>query len=71
MNRKDDPDQRTRFRSERLFQSQGEWFCNTREGSVLGPFGRREGAYTALRQHLLDQGIRMSSDVWDQPGASS
>ena len=72
MNRQDDSDQkRTRFQSERLFRSQGEWFCNTREGKVLGPFARSEDAVTAVREYLLELGIRVTRDVWDQPGTSS
>jgi hypothetical protein len=71
MKRKDDPDQKTRFRSERLFLSQGQWFCNTREGKVLGPFARREDAVTALGKYLRDLGIRPSGNVWDEPGTTS
>ena len=70
MNRKDDADQKTRFRSDRMFQSQGQWYCNTREGPALGPFLSREAAFPALRQYLLEQGIRLTGDVWDSPGAS-
>ncbi len=70
MHRKDDTDQRTRFRSARMFQSQGQWYCNTREGRVLGPFLGREAIFPALRQYLLEQGIRLADDIWDVPGAS-
>jgi hypothetical protein len=64
MNRHDDSDdKRTRFQSERLFQSQGKWFCTIREGKVLGPFARREAAFPALRQHLLDLDIPVTRDV--------
>ena len=71
MDRKDDVEKKTRFRSERLFTSQQQWFCTTREGKVLGPFARRESAFDALRAHLLELGIRPSGDVWDEPGIST
>jgi hypothetical protein len=38
---------------------------------VLGPFARGEDIVAALRQYLLDLGIRVTRDVWDQPGALS
>jgi hypothetical protein len=37
---------------------------------MLGPYPNREGAVLALREYLIEMGIR-PSDVWDRPGASS
>ena len=71
MDRSDDVETKTRFRSERLFLSQHQWFCSTREGEVLGPFARHEQAVDALREYLLGLGIRPGGDVWDEPGISS
>jgi len=70
MNRKTDTDGKTRFRSERFFLSQGQWYCSTREGKMLGPYPNRDGAVLALREYLIEMGIR-PSDAWDRPGASS
>jgi hypothetical protein len=71
MNRTTDTDQRTRFRSERFFLSQDRWYCTTREGRTLGPFARRDDAVAALREYLMELGVRPTSDPWDRPGASS
>jgi hypothetical protein len=71
MSRKTDTEERTRFRSERFFLSQDQWYCSTREGTILGPFPRRDVAVDALRDYLLAMGIRPDGDVWDRPGASN
>jgi hypothetical protein len=63
MNRKSDDTSKTRFRSDRFFNSQGEWYCATREGTTLGPFGSRDQAQSALIDYLLSLGIR-PDDVW-------
>ena len=71
MNRKTDTDGKTRFRSERFFLSQGQWYCTTREGKMLGPYPSRDGAVAALREYLIELGIRPSDNVWDRPGTTS
>lgn len=63
MNRQSDTTSTTRFRSDRFFSSQGEWYFTTREGVTLGPFESRELAQAALLDHLLTLGIR-PDDVW-------
>lgn len=70
MDRKTDKDSKTRFRSERYFLSQGQWFCTTREGKMLGPFKDRDTAVAGLRTYLIELGIR-PTDTWDAPGSSS
>jgi hypothetical protein len=70
MNRQTDTTAKTRFRSERFFTSQGQWFCNTREGRILGPFPNREEAQSALLDYLLELGIR-PQDAWSAPGAQN
>lgn len=58
-----------RFRAERFFLSQGAWYCNTREGTVLGPFKDRDAAQAALIDYLMAQGIR-PDDAWHKLGAT-
>jgi len=67
MNRKTDDQAKTRFRSERFFLSQGQWFCSTREGPILGPFPNRDAAVSALQRYLIELGIRPEG-IWDRPG---
>jgi hypothetical protein len=57
----------TRFRSDRFFTSQGQWFFNTREGTTEGPFASRTDAESALVGYLLEQGIK-TADVWYRAG---
>jgi hypothetical protein len=71
MDRKTDAETRTRFRSDRFFVSQGQWFCNTRdEPAPLGPFTDRARAEAALYRFLVDQGIDLADDPWGRPGAT-
>jgi len=64
-----DADGGFRFRAERFFSAQGAWYCNTREGVVLGPFPDRQRAESGLSNYLRQQGIR-PSDIWEKPGAA-
>ena len=70
MNRDSDPKDKNFFRSERFFLSQGQWYCTTREGKILGPFPQRTDAVWALRDYLLSLGIRVETGVWDRVGVS-
>jgi Domain of unknown function (DUF6316) len=70
MNRKSDDQTKTRFRSERFFLSQGQWFCTTREGPILGPFPSRDAAVAALYRYLIDLGVQPEG-VWERPGTSN
>jgi len=63
VNRNTDLPHTTRFRSERYFRSDGQWFFNTREGTTEGPFPTREAAHAALTDYLLAIGIK-PGDVW-------
>ncbi len=40
------------FRTDRFFQSEGEWYFMTREGSVEGPFESRRDAANRLATYL-------------------
>jgi Domain of unknown function (DUF6316) len=72
MKRTSDPKDLNRFRSDRFFVVDGKWYFTTREGSNEGPFASSEEAVAALRQYLMDQGIRVTgNEPWDIPGASN
>jgi hypothetical protein len=72
MKRKSDDKERTVFRTDRFFVSDGKWFFTTREGGNLGPFDSQEAAQDALVQYLLDQGIAPTEkSAWDRPGATN
>jgi len=40
------------FRSDRIYQSDGHWYCRTREGAPLGPFAAIETARGELAVHI-------------------
>ena len=42
-----------RFRSDRYSVSNGQWYCATREGDLLGPFENRDEAEVAMRDYLV------------------
>jgi hypothetical protein len=52
--RRDDTVQRTYFRSERIFSTNGSWYFATREGHQ-GPFRARPLVEAALRRFLCDR----------------
>src|SRR5262245_10519512 len=54
MRRREDKDDRTYFRSDRLFLMNGRWYFSTREGDY-GPFGSREIARAALARFVRDK----------------
>jgi len=51
MGRRDDVEDKTYFRSDRLFCSNGQWFITTREGAQ-GPYGNRDQAEVALKRFI-------------------
>jgi pimeloyl-ACP methyl ester carboxylesterase len=50
-NREGEPDER-HFRSDRIYESGGSWYCLMRGGAPLGPFPALETARRALAAHL-------------------
>ena len=54
MGRRDDVEEKTYFRSDRLFCSNGQWFITTREGAQ-GPYGKRDQAEAALKRFIGEQ----------------
>ena len=51
LHRVGEPDER-HFRSERIYESGGLWYCLTREGAPLGPFPALETAHGELAAHI-------------------
>lgn len=47
-------DDKTRFRSDRFFCEDGQWFFTTREHTIQGPFESREEAEKELEMYLHD-----------------
>jgi hypothetical protein len=56
-----------RFRADRFFTEQGAWYCNTREGTFLGPYVDREAADSALSDYLHELELQ-EQDVWERRG---
>ncbi len=47
-----DPRQPPQRRSARIYETGGQWFFDTREGTPMGPFASREAAIRGLRDFL-------------------
>ncbi len=54
MGRRDDVEDKTYFRSDRLFCSNGQWFFTTREGAQ-GPYRNRDQAELELRRFISEK----------------
>ena len=54
MRRREDNEDKTYFRSDRLFLMNGQWYFSSREGDC-GPFASREVARAALARFLPDK----------------
>ncbi|MCB1844158.1 MAG: hypothetical protein KDI09_14440 [Halioglobus sp.] len=52
MKRKSDTAKQTGARSSRMYQENDNWFFNTREGTVVGPFRDELEAYTQLEVYI-------------------
>ncbi len=68
MNRPNDPTDKVFFRSERYFESNGQWYFSTRETKDQGPFATRELASFELYAYLKTH-AGVQTDSWDTPGA--
>jgi uncharacterized protein DUF6316 len=57
--RKDDPLERTWFRTERIVQDGGKWYFMTREGTAEGPFNCQLDALQRLETYtkVINTGI--------------
>ena len=64
MKRKDETNTRTHFRSSRMFEENGCWYFNTREGEMIGPFKDELEASTKLEVYirLADTGLMSDAD---------
>ena len=45
------------FRSDRVYQGEGGWYCLTREGGLLGPFTSQEDASEQLDAYISTMGV--------------
>jgi hypothetical protein len=52
MYRKDDQDEKTRFRMDRIYMSNGTWYFSTREGEEVGPFVTRGSASNGVAAYI-------------------
>lgn len=63
----------TAFRSQRLFSENGQWYFDTREGKMFGPYRDQNEAKRELAifvaKSFLDQGVDSPRRNSPQPGA--
>ena len=52
MQRRDDDDNLAHFRTTRTFRDGGQWYFNTREGDVIGPFQDELEAATQIEVYI-------------------
>ena len=50
----DEEDNKARFRSDRFFCEEGNWYFTTRENVIRGPYESREDAERELMLYLRD-----------------
>ncbi len=50
----DEEDNKARFRSDRFFCEEGNWYFTTRENVIRGPYESREDAEKELMLYLRD-----------------
>lgn len=64
MKRKNETSTRTHFRTSRMFEENGYWYFNTREGEMIGPFKDKLEAETKLETYirLADAGLLHDAD---------
>ena len=61
MHRAGEPEQR-HFRSDRVYQGEGGWYCLKREGAPLGPFASEEDASEQLDAYISRMGDLTSAE---------
>lgn len=52
--REDDEEDKARFRTDRFFCQDGEWYFTTRENTIRGPYASRGDAEQELMLYLRD-----------------
>ncbi len=64
MARKSDTNKQANSRSSRMYEEGDNWYFNTREGTVVGPFRDELEAYTQLEVYirLADSGMLPADD---------
>jgi hypothetical protein len=69
MRRREDADDKTYFRSDRIYSMNGQWYFGAREGDC-GPFPSREGALAALGQ-FVNEMVELGSFQKSREGVES
>jgi pimeloyl-ACP methyl ester carboxylesterase len=57
------------FRSDRVYQAEGRWYCLTREAGALGPFSTQEDAGERLNAYISTMGARTVASTCGDSGA--
>lgn len=52
--RSEDQEDKARFRTDRFFCQDGQWYFTTRENTIKGPYSSREDAQQELMMYLRD-----------------
>ncbi len=61
--RKDDLKTQTRFRSDRIFEHNSEWFFYTREGTIEGPFKQQLEASHHVKIYIEMMASRLAGEL--------
>lgn len=64
MYRKDDKQEKTYFRMDRIYLSNGVWFFSTREGQEVGPFISRGAARNGVFAYIRHKNVEKVSGVY-------
>lgn len=64
MYRKDDKQEKTYFRMDRIYLADGMWFFSTREGQEVGPFISRGAARNGVGAYIRHANIEKVSGVY-------
>ncbi len=64
MYRKDDKAEKTWFRMDRIYLSDGQWYFSTREGQEVGPFVTRGSAQNGVAAFIRHASVEKVSGVY-------
>ena len=65
--REDDLERQTRFRSDRMFMHNGEWYFCTREGTIQGPFVDQFEANYKLKIYIDTMASSRAGELSHEP----
>ena len=61
--RTSDTEAKTRYRSDRMIEQEGQWYFSTREGTIEGPFPGRVEAVNQLDRYIKVMQAELVSDI--------